>query len=276
MTLSIRPRGSPLASRQPWSLVPYKRRLLGLFLALISHLAHADPEHELRDAVSALARSGYTWETTVRQRVQGETTEPRLNPNAPLELQGKVDPSGFMQLTLHPPRELPVPLTVYSQLGEAVAFTPLGWLRRSDIRKTPPSNREVTFEGKQVRVSRVLLVALKVAAMRALTEDLLDLVMDLKACRNVNGLFLGELRDRSIEQLWGDARAKSAPEVHGTVIFKIGEQGLTEYHVVLGIGFPNSRTKKTAWTMQQWSTRITGIGTTTVEPPYEAVKALEN
>ena len=276
MTLLIRPSGSQFASRPTWCLIRNNKRLFGIFFALASLAAHADPEHEVRDAVSALARTSYAWETTVRQRVQGETTEPRLNPNAPVELRGKVDPNGFMQITLHPPRELPVPVTVYSQLGEAVAFTPLGWLRRSDIRKTAPSNREVTYEGKQVRVSRVLLVALKVAAMRALTEDLLDLVMDLKTCRNVSGLFVGELRDRSIEQLWGDTRAKSAPEVHGTVIFKLGDQGLTEYHVVLGIGFPNSRTKKTAWTMQQWSTRITGIGTTTVEPPYEAVKALEN
>jgi hypothetical protein len=50
---------------------------------------------------------------------------------------------------------------------------------------------------------------------------------------------------------------------------------LAEYHLVLGIGFPNSRTKKVAWSMQQWTTRISGIGTTRVEPPEGAVKALE-
>jgi hypothetical protein len=59
------------------------------------------------------------------------------------------------------------------------------------------------------------------------------------------------------------------------VIFKLAGDGLSEYHVVLAIGFPNSRTKKTAWSMVQWSTRIRGIGSTNVEPPAAAVKALE-
>jgi hypothetical protein len=44
---------------------------------------------------------------------------------------------------------------------------------------------------------------------------------------------------------------------------------------VIAIGFPNSRTKKIAWSMQQWTTRVKGIGSTTVEPAAEAVKRLE-
>ena len=91
----------------------------------------------------------------------------------------------------------------------------------------------------------------------------------------MEGLVLAELRERVVEQLWGDARAKRAPEIQGNVIFKFAGDGLSEYYVVLAIGFPNSRTKKTAWSMVQWSTRINGIGSTTVEPPAAAVKALE-
>jgi hypothetical protein len=246
-------------------------RLLAVLLPLT---ALADVERQLRDAATTLARTSYSWETTTRQRFKGETTEPRLDPNAPVELEGKFDPKGFTQFTIRPSRELAVPVTTVWQHGDAVAHTPLGWLRRSEIRQTPSANREVEFEGKQVRLSRVFGVALKATTLRPLTEELLDFVADLKSCRSAEGLILGELRDRTIEQLWGDASAKRAPETHGTIIFKIGEQGLTEYHVVIAIGFPNSRTKKIAWTVQQWSTRVTGIGTTTVAPPDEAVRAL--
>ena len=99
---------------------------------------------------------------------------------------------------------------------------------------------------------------------------------DLKSYRSMEQLVIGELRDRAIEQLWGDAQAKRAPEIYGSVVFKITDAGLSEYHLVIAIGFPNSRTKKIAWSMKQWSTRIAGIGSTTVEAPPDAVKALEN
>ena len=246
-----------------------------LFLVFFPLLAAADPERDLREAISALSQTSYAWETTTRQRFSGETTEPRVNLNAPLELRGRIDPAGYSEITLLPTRELPVPVTAIFRDADVVAHTPLGWLRRGQMRETPSANRDVTFEGKTVRLARFFTVALKTTTLRTLTETLIDLTTDLKSVRGESGLVIAELRDKSIEQLWGDAQAKRAPEIQGTLIFKLTDQGLAEYHVVLAIGFPNSRTKTTAWSMQQWTTRITGIGSTSVVPPEGAVKALE-
>ncbi len=257
------------------TMLSWGRATLRAFMLLLPLTLWAEGEAELRDAVNALARTSYGWETTTRQRFKGDTTEPRLNPNTPIDVQGRFDPEGFTQFIKRPSRELPVPVTAFWRRGEVVALTPVGWLRRAEIRQMPGGDRDVMFEGQTVRLSRVFGVALKVSAMRALSEDLFDLIADLKSCRREQGLILGELREKTVEQLWGDAEAKRAPEIQGTVIFKIGEQGLTEYHVVIAIGFPNSRTKKVAWTTQQWSTRITGIGSTAVEPPDAVLKALE-
>src|SRR5690606_7674416 len=120
-------------------------------------------------------------------------------------------------------------------------------------------DREVTFAGKKMRLSRAFSAALKATTRRPGGEELFDLLAEVKSCRREQGVFLVELRDAAIEQLWGSAEAKRAPEVHGTVICKVGDDALSEYHVVLGIGFPNSRTKKIDWSMQQWSTRFSGI-----------------
>lgn len=251
------------------------KSLLGLLAFLFPLMALAEADSDLRDAVAALTRTTYTWETTIRQRFRGDSTEPRLDLNAAIEVRGKTDPNGFTEITWPASREMTVPMTVVMRQGDLVAHTPEGWLRRTEIRQVPGADREVPFEGKQVRLSRVLGAALKVAATPLLTEELFDLIMDLKSCRRVEGAIIGELRERTIEQLWRDAQAKRAPEVQGTVIFKFNEQGLTEYHTLLAIGFPNSRTKKTAWSVQQWSTRITGIGSTRVDPPTAAVEALD-
>ena len=246
-----------------------------LILVLFPLLAAADPESDLREAIAVLSQTSYAWETTTRQRFSGETTEPRVNLNAPLELRGRIDPAGYAEITLLPTRELPVPVTAIFRDADVVAHTPLGWLRRGQMRETPSANRDVTFEGKTVRLARFFTVALKTTTLRTLTENLIDLTTDLKSVRGESGLVIAELRDKSIEQLWGDAQAKRAPEIQGTLIFKLTDQGLAEYHVVLAIGFPNSRTQKTAWSMQQWTTRVTGLGSTSVVPPEGAVKALE-
>jgi hypothetical protein len=252
----------------------FAKHALILFLLLVPRASIADPEKDVRDAVTMLARSSYAWETTVRQRFTGDTNEPRLNPNAPIDVRGKVDLNGYTEITQMPTRDLEVPVTAVFRGGDVVGQTPLGWLGRSEIRKSPGPDRMVEFGGKQVRLSRVFSVALQVTARRTPTEELFDLMADLKSCRSEGGLVVAELRDRIVEQLWGDPQAKRAPEIQGTVIFKTTDQGLTEYHLVVAIGFPNSRTKKIAWTTKQWSTRITGIGSTTVEPPAEALKAL--
>lgn len=250
------------------------KRALLLVALIFSASARAEPADDLRNAIDALARTNYTWATTTRQRFNGETTEPRINPNAPLEVQGKYETNGFIVITALSSRSFPVAVTVVTRQSDTVAQTPLGWLRRTQIHQTPGPDREVEFDGRKVRLSRAFAAALKTAALRTPTDELLDLVPDMKSCRTQDGLILIELRDRVVEQLWGDAQAKRAPEIQGTVIVKLSEQGVTEYHYVLAIGFPNSRTNKVAWLMQQWTTRITGIGTTSVEPPAEAVKAL--
>jgi hypothetical protein len=248
---------------------------LAFFLLLFPLTSPADPESDVRDAVSVLARESHAWETTVRQRFSGETTEPRLNANAPIEVRGRIDPNSYTEITLMPSRELAVPVTAVIQTGDAVGLTPLGWLRRTAIRQATGTERMVDFGGKQVRLSRVFSTALQVMGHRTPSEELVDLLPDLKSYRGMEGLVIAELRDKAVEQLWGDAQAKRAPEIQGTVIFKMNEQGLAEYHLVVAIGFPNSRTKKVAWSMKQWSTRISGIGSTMVEPPAGAVKALE-
>ena len=249
---------------------------LPLFVAFVPVSALAEAEQTLRDAVSVLARSSHTWETTTRQHFRGETTQPRLDAKTPVAVSGKFEPDGYVEITLAPSRELAVPVTALLVKGDVVARTPLGWRHRGELRTVPDGDREVTFEGRSVRLSRFFATALKVTAMRPQLEDLFDLVADFKSCRlGEGGLLVAELRDRAIEQLWGDAQAKRAPELHGTVIFKLSGESLGEYHVVLGIGFPNSRTKTVAWSMQQWSTRFSGVGTTSVSPPAEAVKALE-
>lgn len=247
-----------------------------LCLVLAPLALRADPETDIRDAVTALSRTSYAWETTVRQRFSSETREPRLNPNAPLEVRGRTDPQSYTEITQLPTRELPVPVTAVFRGGEVVGLTPAGWQRRTEMRPAPGADRTVAFGGQQVRASRVVAAALQVTARRPPNEDLLDLIADLKSYRSAQGLVVAELPDRTIERLWGDARATRAPEVHGSVIFQLNAAGLSEYHIVLAIGFPNSRTKKTAWSIVQWSTRFSGLGATTVEPPSAAMQALDD
>jgi len=253
---------------------PTTKALL-VFAALCPLRSLADPASDVRKAVEALGVTSYAWETTVRQRFKGETTEPRVNPNAALETQGRFDPNSYLEITLLPSREtLPVPVTAFIKLGDAVGHTPLGWLRRTEMRKVPGPDRSVEFQGQQVRLTRALSVGLRATALRPPVDDLLDMLDSVKSWSSTDGLVLAELRDGLVEKLWGDPQAKRAPEIQGTVIFKLSEQGLAEYHFLLAIGFPNSRTKKIAWSMIQWSTRIKGIGSTTVEPPEAAVRKL--
>lgn len=251
------------------------RFALGL-LGLVPLVGRSEPESELREALQALARTSYRWETTVRQRFNADNHTPRLDSKAAIETEGRHDPDGYTEITVKAPREVGVPVTVVFRGGDVVARTPLGWKRRTEIRQTPGPDREVEIEGKKVKLSRYFGAALKASALRPVAEDLFDLTDDLKACRSESGLIVAELKDKAVERLWGDANARRAPEIHGTVIFKLAEQGIAEFHVVLGIGFPNSRTQKVAWTMQQWTTRLTGLGSTVVDPPEGAVKALQD
>ncbi len=248
-----------------------------LALALLLPLAgRGDPAADVRTAASALATTSYTWETTAPQRVNGDPAAFQPNPNAPLAMQGKVAPNAYMEITLLPARDtVPVPVTAVFHAGDVVGLTPLGWQRRTEMRTSPGPDRTIDFQGKPVRLSQALKVALRVTALRPLTEELFDLIDDCKSFRSESGLVIAELREAPIEKLWGDPQAKRAPEIQGTVIFKLSDAGISEYHFVLAIGFPNSRTKQTAWSIKQWSTRIKAIGSTTVDPPAAAVKRLD-
>jgi len=251
------------------------RLILVLALLVASHALRADPESDVRQAATALARSSYTWETTVRQRFTSESRDLRPNPNAAIEVRGRVDLQGYTEITLLPSRDLAAPLAAVFQAGDVVGQTPVGWLRRTAMRQLPGQDRLVDFGGRPVRLSRVVAAALQITARRTAAEELLDLLEELKGWNHTSGLVLAELPDRAVERLWGDPQAKRAPEIHGTVIFQFNDAGLAQYHVVLAIGFPNSRTQKVAWSMAQWSTRFSSIGATTVEPPDAAIKALE-
>ena len=91
----------------------------------------ADPADDLREAITALSRTSYAWETTTRQRFNGEVAEPRLNPNAPIDVKGRSDPDGYTEFIQMPSRELPVPVTAILKEADVVAYTPIGWKRRS-------------------------------------------------------------------------------------------------------------------------------------------------
>jgi len=253
----------------------FPRLMLLVVAVVLAPVARGEGEAELRAAVGALARTSHAWETTVRQRFQGTTTEPRIDPNAAVEVRGEFDPAGWARFEIAPTRELAVPVTAVARAGDVVALTPAGWVRRSALRPSADAAREVAFGGKTVRLARLHAAALKASALRPVSEDLLDLVADLKSVRTVQGLILGELSEKAIERLWGGAEARRAPDVHGTVIFKPGPDGLEEVHTVLGIGFPDTKAKSTRWTMQQWSTRIRGIGRTEVAVPEAAAAALD-
>jgi hypothetical protein len=237
----------------------------------------ADDAAELRALISGLARTSYTWETTVRRKFGGTTTAPRFDASAAVETRGEFDAAGFTFVTLPPTRDVPVAITALTRHGDAVVLTPTGWLRRDALREAGggEAERDLAVEGKTVRRTRFVAAALKAMAVRPVVEELLDLMVEFKAVRREQGLYLAELPERAIEQAWGGPESKRAPEVHGTVIFKVGEAGIAEYHVVLGIGFPDTRTKGVAWTLQQWSTRFSAVGATTVAVPEGALQALD-
>ncbi len=235
----------------------------------------ADEAAELRALISGLARTSYAWETTVRRKFGGTSTAPRFDPSAAVETRGESDAAGLTSVTLPPTRDVPVAITALTRHGDAVVLTPTGWLRRDALREAGAADRDLLFEGKSVRRTRFIAAAGKAMAVRPAVEELIDLMVDFKAVRREQGLYLAELPEKAIEQAWGGPEAKRAPEVHGTVIFKVGDAGIAEYHVVLGIGFPDARTKGVAWTMQQWSTRFSAVGATTVAVPEGALQALE-
>ncbi len=246
-----------------------------LLVAGVSRAAEGMGEREARDAVRELARTTYRWQATERQRVRSETAEPPLARTPPVAVEGVKAADGLWQVSVRSPRLVPVPVTVVFRDGDAVAQTPSGWWRRAELRQPSGGDREVAVDGRKVRLTRVFAGALKAMEQRLPTEEILDLMPDIKTWRGLEGLVVGQLSEAAIEKLWGDPEARRAPEVQGTVIFKFGDAGLAECHVALAIGFSNARTKATTWTVQQWSLRFTDVGAAQLDLPDEAVAALD-
>jgi hypothetical protein len=254
-------------------------RGLLLFFLVGTVAVGAEPEAAIRAALRDLSRTSYAWETTARQRSSGDAASLSLAPNSPLEVTGRTDPEGNTEVTLLPSRQtVDVPVRAVFKYGDAVGHTPLGWLRRTEIREAQGAERDrmVTFEGKPVRLSRSLEAALRAMALQTPAEEALDLIADVKAYREAEGVLIGELRDAAIEKLWAEPRAKSAPELMGHLIFKIVDGQVSEYHLLLGIGFPAAKSRGISWSVMQWTTRIRGLGTTMVDPPAAAVTKLND
>src|SRR5687767_1090265 len=95
-------------------------RVMVMFVGvLLPKLADAqEEEREVREAVSALARTSYAWSTTVRERFKGETKEARGAGKAAVEVEGKFEADGLMQMTLPASREVPVALTAIFSGGD--------------------------------------------------------------------------------------------------------------------------------------------------------------
>jgi hypothetical protein len=170
-----------------------------------------------------LGGTSYAWETTIRQRSNGEAANLSLNPNAPLEVTGKTEREGYTEVTLLPSKQtIDAPVTAFTKFGDAVGHTPLGWLRRTEIRDAEGNEKDrlVPFEGKSVRLSRAFAAAMRATSLHTPLEEVFDLISEVKSYREAGGYLIGDLRDAAIEKLWGDPKAKSAPEIQGNLIFR--------------------------------------------------------
>jgi hypothetical protein len=251
---------------------------LAMFVVAGITSAAADPEADIRAALRELGGTSYAWETTIRQRSNGEAANLSLNPNAPLEVTGKTEREGYTEVTLLPSKQtIDAPVTAFTKFGDAVGHTPLGWLRRTEIRDAEGNEKDrlVPFEGKSVRLSRAFAAAMRATSLHTPLEEVFDLISEVKSYREAGGYLIGDLRDAAIEKLWGDPKAKSAPEIQGNLIFKISDGVPSEVHILLAIGFPGSKKRPMSWSVMQWTTRIKGVGETRVEPPTEVVQKLE-
>ena len=245
--------------------------------------AWADPAADVRASLETLRRSSFTWETTSRQRFTEPTegTSPSAAPTTDpaLEVTGRSGTDGTTEITLLPSKAtIATAVTVFLKEGGAVASTPLGWLTRGEVRESLGTRRDETlpFEGNSVRLHRALTVAQRAMTTESALEQLLNLMVDIKAYREDDGEPVGELGERAIESLWGDARAKSAPDIAGRVTFRIRDGVLAGYRVRLEISFPPPRGRPATRTVTQWTTRITAVGTTTITLPAEVAQKLEH
>ncbi|MSU73307.1 MAG: hypothetical protein EXS43_13380 [Opitutus sp.] len=245
--------------------------------------ASAEPKEDVRAAQEALRQTSFTWETTVRQHstraVDATVLGARPEPGGALAVEGKSEPNALTEVTVSPSKTgVAVAITAYFKAGASVGHTPLGWLSRTQIHEARGAQRDqvVSFGGQSVRLYRSFDVALRAMALPIPTEELFDLIAEIKEFREANGEIIGWLPDAVVERLWEDKKAKSAPDIEGRVIFRISRGVLEEYRVELEIGFPAPIGKPATRSVVQWTTRIRAVGATTISSPLEALQKLEN
>jgi hypothetical protein len=253
---------------------------LVLFLAAGVAAACASPETDVRNGLEALRHTSFSWETTVRHRASVAASDADAGAPLPADLaiavRGRSD-QRFTEITLLPDKAaLPVPVTAYIQAGAAAGETPLGWMTRREMDEMPAdrANTTVTLAGKPVRVYRAVAAAERAIKIPDPLDEVFELLADIKSYREVNGDPVGDLTEHAIETLWGDPSAKRAPEIAGFVTFRLSNGVLTEYRYRLEIGFASAGGQSARRSIVQWSTRIDGIGTTTINPPRAALEKL--
>ncbi|HVS52852.1 MAG TPA: hypothetical protein VHD62_10910 [Opitutaceae bacterium] len=251
---------------------------LVLFLVAGVAAACANPETEVRAALDALRRVSFTWESTAHQRTTetGEDAKSAATADAAIEVTGRSD-RDLTEITLPPSKSAAaVPITILTKAGAAAADTPLGWLTRSELDEALGTHRDedVQFEGKSVRLRRCLTAAERAIAIPNPLDEAFGVLADIKAFHEGETGPVGELTERAIEKLWGDARAKSAPEIAGTVTFRIEDGVLVEYRYRLEIAFPSSSGRPTRRNVVQWTTRLSDIGRTNISPSQAALEKL--
>jgi len=253
----------------------------GIFCITLGTVAAlAEPRADVRAAQDTLRHASFSWETTVRWPSTRPLDAPvKTETDAPLAVTGKTEPNALTEITLAPTKGgVPVPIAAYFKSGASVGQTPLGWLTRTQIHEARGAqpDKVVDFQGQPARLSRCFDGALKAMAMPIPTEELFDLIAEIKEFREGDGVITGWLPDAVIERLWEEQKAKSAPDVEGRVIFRLSGGVIEEYRVELEIGFPPPRGRPATRSVIQWTTRIRNVGTTTVLPPADALQKLEN
>jgi hypothetical protein len=255
-------------------------KVLALISLSLLSTARAEPEAEVRAALEALRKLPFAWETTAHKRtteIAGESRDTASNSDSATEVQGKSDLRGFLEITIPASKTVPAPVTVYIHAGNAVGSTPLGWLTRAEMREAVGTHRDelLPLDGKPVRLHRAIAVARKAMLVESPLEEVGGLLTDIKSWRDTEGDPVGKLNEKTIERLWSDNRALTAPEIDGTVTFTLRDGVLTEYRFRLEIGYPPRRGQSERRTVMQWSTRITDIGRAAVEPSSAAFEKLE-
>lgn len=255
-----------------------------LFLAVGASLAHANPESDVRAAVRRLREAeGYAWETTARQHAteiegfaQGST---RLeDQRRVVEVRGRTAAGGYTEIVLPPSAggvSVPVRAFILSSV-RAVAWTPLGWMTRQEMRDSPRRGETMEFEGERVPLSRLFAACTRATNVELPGDELLGLVADVDEFEAGAGESVGRLHPGAVAVLreGGRRAASMTGEVTGRVIFRIRDGVVHEYEVRLESEVPRAG-RSPIRRVERWTTTVSEIGSVAVDPPGEVVEKLE-